>query len=248
MKNFKSLAIAIALVVVGFASLLLWPPLGDGSKYLPDNKEMLRIRSASLAADDTGKKIFGRGSLEIRNGLRVLKLRGSHYETGYQHGILLREELRKGVAMYYGNPMDNFAPFKHMNGLKRFLLKVYFDWKIYRPLMKATPKHYLSEIKGIADGSGLTFAEVFHGNMYSELNMNLVKVLEQKYLGQVAGACTTFVAFNEATADGRLIMGRNTDYSGGGLWDKYQTVVIYEPEDAYRFVNLSSAGIIKCPP
>ncbi|MBI4830808.1 MAG: hypothetical protein HY801_04480, partial [Candidatus Lindowbacteria bacterium] len=213
---------------------------------MPDAGEIKRIRSASLVTSGTGKKTFGQGSLEVRNGLRVLRLRGSHYETGYQHGILLREEIRHGVGTYYGNPMENFAPFKHMSVMKRYLVKMYFDWKIYRPLMKATPKHYLSEMKGIADGSGLTFAEIFHGNMYSELNMNLVKVLEQEYFGQVASACTTFVAFNEATTDGALIMGRNTDYSGGGLWDKYQTVMIYEPKDAYRFVNLSSAGIIKC--
>jgi hypothetical protein len=166
---------------------------------------------------------------------------------GYQHGVLLRDEILHGATPYYARPVENFAPFKHMSALIRFFLAKYFDWTIYRPLLKASPHEYVAELKGLADGCGLAFADIFRGNMLSDLNMNLVKVLEKKALQQAGGnECTSFAAFDKATEDGNLVMGRNTDYSGGGLWDKNQTVVFYEPEDGYKFANVSSAGLLKC--
>src|SRR5690554_2580136 len=39
----------------------------------------------------------GRGWLEQINGYRVLHLKGSPYEMGYQHGALLRDSVRKNL-------------------------------------------------------------------------------------------------------------------------------------------------------
>lgn len=242
-----ALLLVILLVLSGIALVLLWPPLGDGRAYLPNAEELRWLRSTAITKDDKGRRAFGRATHELRGGLNVVKLCGSHYEMGYQHGVLLSDEIRRGAAPYYASPIENFAPFKHMNALMRFLLAKYFDWTIYRPLLKASPKDYLSELKGLADGSGLAFAEIFRGNMLSDFNMNLVKVLEKKALRQAGeSGCTSFAAFNKATTDGSLVMGRNTDDSGGGLWDKNQTVMFYEPEDGYKFANVSSAGLLKC--
>jgi hypothetical protein len=243
-----SLSIIIVLIILlGVAALLLWPALGDGSAYLPNSEELRWLRSTSVVEDEKGRKAFGRASLEFRGGLNVLKLCGSHYEMGYQHGALLEDEVRRGAVLYFAKPADNFAPFKHMNRLSRRLLSKYFDLTIYRPLLKCSPRQYLAELKGLADGSGLGFADIFRGNMLSDLNMNLIKVLEKKALRQaVETGCTSFAAFDGATADGSLIMGRNTDYSGGGLWNKYQTVMFYEPDDGFKFANVGSAGLVKC--
>jgi len=239
--------ILVLMVLLGIAALLLWPSLGDGSEYLPNPEEVRWLRSTSVVEDEKGRKAFGRASVELRGGLNVLKLCGSHYEMGYQHGILLRDEVRRGAVPYFARPTDNFAPFKHMNGISRWLLSKYFDWTIYRPLLKCSPRQYLAELKGLADGSGLDFADIFRGNMLSDLNMNLIKVLEKKALRQAEeGGCTSFAAFDKATADGSLIMGRNTDYAGGGLWDTQQIVMFYEPSDGFRFANVGSAGLLKC--
>jgi hypothetical protein len=242
-----SLLIIILLIVSGIAALLLWPALGDGRAYLPNSEEIRWLRATSVTKDEKGRRAFGRATHELRGGLNVLKLFGSHYEMGYQHGALLKDEIRRGAAPYYARPVQNFSPFKHMSALMRFFLAKYFDWTIYRPLLKASPREYLAELKGLADGSGLAFADIFKGNMLSDFNMNLIKVLEKKAL-RTAGqnGCTSFAAFNKATKDGSLVMGRNTDYSGGGLWDTNQTVVFYEPEDGYKFANVGSAGLLKC--
>jgi len=174
--------ILILLVIFGVAALLLWPPLGDGNEYLPNDEEVRWLRATSVVEDEKGRKAFGRGSVELRGGLNVLKLHGSHYEMGFQHGALLREEIHRGPAPFYTRPIEHFSPFKHLNGILRFFLAKYFDWTIYRRLMQASPKEYLAELKGMADGSGLAFANVFRGNMLSDFNMNLIKVLEKKML------------------------------------------------------------------
>ena len=241
------MTIFVFLIAAAIAALLFWPTLGDGRDYLPNEEELRWLRAMSVTEDEKGRRAFGRATVELRGGLNVLKLRGSHYEMGYQHGALLREEIRRGPVLYYARPTANFAPFKHMNAVLRYFIAKHFDWTIYRRLLKASPGEYLAELKGLADGSGLAFADIFRGNMLSDLNMNLVKTLEKKALKQAGeSGCTSFAAFDKATADGGFIMGRNTDYSGGGLWDTNQTVMFYEPEDGYRFANVSSAGLIKC--
>jgi hypothetical protein len=237
----------VLLIISAIAALLLWPALGDGRDYLPNSEEVRWLRATSIAEDEKGRKAFGRATLEKRGGLNVLKLFGSPYEMGFQHGALLQEEIHRGAVPYFANVTANFAPFKHMSPLKRYFTAKYFEWTIFRPLLNSSPPDCLAELKGIADGAGLAFAEVFRGNLYSELNMNLVKVLEKKALGgQAQAGCTSFAAFDDATPDGRLIMGRNTDYSGGGLWDTRQTVMFYEPDDGHRFANVGSAGLVKC--
>ena len=239
--------VIILLIIAGIAAALLWPALGDGREYLPNSEELRWLESTTVTEDDKGRKVFGRASLERRGGLGVIKLCGSHYEMGYQHGILLKEEILRGAVPFFAKVTSNFAPFKHMSPLARYMTAKYFDWKIFRPLLKCSPTDYLAELKGIADASSLSFAEVFRGNLLSELNMNLVKVLEKKALKpQSPAGCTSFVAFGEATADGKLVMGRNTDYAGGGLWDTHQTVTFYEPVEGNKFINVGSAGLIKC--
>jgi hypothetical protein len=244
--------VIVLLIIASIAAALLWPALGDGGEYLPNSEELRWLGSTTVDEDDRGRKVFGRASLERRGGLSVLKLRGSCYEMGYQHGALLRDEIRDGAVPFFARATENFAPFKNMNPLVRYFTAKYFDWTIFRPLLKFSPPDCLAELKGVADGSGLDFATVFRGNLLSELNMNLVKVMEKKALSgeaplvEAQAGCTSFAAFGDATPDGKLVMGRNTDYSGGGLWDTHQTVMFYEPEDGYNFTNIGSAGLIKC--
>jgi hypothetical protein len=62
----------------------------------------------------------------------------------------------------------------------------------------------------------------------------------------VAAECSDFAASGPATADGKLLVGRNTDYAGQGRWMKGQTVFLYRPKKGHAYVNVSTAGLIKC--
>ena len=239
--------IAIILIlglVIGLFALI--SPLGDGGAHRPSQVELSMLLEADLAEED-GLRVFGGGGLERREGLYVLRLSGSAYEMGFQQGRLLRDEINQGAIPYFDKAVDHMAPFSRMSALIRWLVKRYLDWTIFLPLMRNSPQAFLQELKGLADGCGLPFAQVLRGNLFSELSMCLGKTLARRYAGRLfGGECTTFAASGGMTAGGELIVGRNTDYWGVGLWDRYQTVVFYQPEEGGRFVNLSSAGLLKC--
>ncbi|MCJ7623172.1 MAG: C45 family peptidase, partial [Anaerolineaceae bacterium] len=237
----------IFVMIVIFILFSSYPPIGNGRRYVPSGRLNDRLRTKSILEPGDGRRTFCDASLERRSGLYVLRLKGAPYEMGFQHGVLLREEIRRGALLYHAGSVDNFAPFNQKSDFVRWLLKKYFDWTIYRPLFRNAPKDYLTEIKGLADGCGLPFDVVFRGNMLSEFNMNTAKLTKQAMLKRLqSGECTSFAAFGSNTPDGKVIMGRNTDYSGAGLWDKYQTVMFYEPQDGHRFVNVGTAGLLKC--
>jgi hypothetical protein len=240
------LALVLLLLLVAALIFAFLPALGSGDRYLPSPEELKRLREAAIVEAD-GRRVLGRGSLEQRDGLYVLRLKGSPYEMGYQHGALLAGEIRQGAVPFYDRVVENTSPFNTMSPAGRWFVARYLDWTLYRPLLTHAPRSFVEELKGLADGSGLPFPVIFRGNMLSELKMNLEKRVGRGYSRRLQRSeCTSFAASGEMTPDGGLIVGRNTDYWGVGLWDKYHIVMFYEPDDGFRFVNVSSAGLLKC--
>ncbi|TFF89225.1 MAG: hypothetical protein EU548_07815 [Promethearchaeota archaeon] len=197
------------------------------------------------------KRYFEEAVLEKRNKLYVLHLKGSAYDIGYQHGILLREEIEKGAVKFYSDTLRN----ENLNPLKKLILKQVLKKKIYNPLEKAQPKEILEQFHGISDGSGLSYNTIFRGNHRANITMILTPILFRTYLKKfnnlgidLEEACSTFMATKEATSKGITIVGRNTDYSGVHLWPKYQTISFVEPDDGFKYAQIGSAGVLMWAP
>ncbi|MFW9949275.1 MAG: hypothetical protein ACFFKA_04010, partial [Candidatus Thorarchaeota archaeon] len=180
-----------------------------------------------------GKKYFGKAWMEKRGDLYVLHLKGTPYEVGYQHGVLMKEEIKKGVARIYADPINGG---RRSYSLIKWIMKKYLNLKIFNPIVKAQPREILDQLKGIADGSGISYKTILRGNHHTAVTMIMTPVLFKSYnkkfekLGIKIGACSTFVATKNATSNGLTIVGRNTDYSGIEGWPKYQTVLFVEPK------------------
>ena len=56
--------------------------------------------------------------------------------------------------------------------------------------------------------------------------------------------CTTLAVWGDATADGRLIMGRNADYFGLGLSDRGSLVVVYHPDEGVPVACVTFLGML----
>ena len=208
------------------------------------------LNSENLQTKD-GKRYFGEAWMERRGELYILHLKGSPYEIGYQHGILMSEEIRQGVVDLYADPIGG--------GRKTYspliwLIKQYLNKKVYNPIEKAQPQRLLEQLRGIADGSGVPYKKIFKANHHTAVIMTMTPVLIKQNLkkfnklGIEIGACSTFVATKEATSNGKTIVGRNTDYSGVEGWPKYQTIFFVEPEDGFKYVQIGTAGIIMWAP
>lgn len=88
-------------------------------------------------------------SLKIIDNVKVLTIRGSHYQMGYQHGFLLHDAVRENIRGFLNSSTISMT----------VLLETWDTMKNY------VPDEYIQEIQGIADGSGLSFDQVIAGYM-----------------------------------------------------------------------------------
>jgi hypothetical protein len=98
--------------------------------------------------------------------------------------------------------------FKKPGWLRKIVLK-YLELTICGPLERTTPKQYLEELKGIADGADIDYPTIFIANFLSDFNMSMIPGVIK---GQAAKfeemlSCSSFVATGTATSDGRLVFG-----------------------------------------
>ena len=198
-----------------------------------------------------GKRYYKDAWMEKREGLYILHLKGTPYEIGYQHGILMSEEIKDGAVNLYADPI--FRGKKSYSPLSLFI-KVFLKLKIYRPIEKAQPRELIDQLKGIADGSGVPYKTIFRGNHHTAVYMVMTPTLVKKNLkafnklGIKIGACSTFVTAKAATLNGKTIVGRNTDYSEIEKWPKYQTIMFVEPDNGFNYVQIGTAGVILWAP
>ncbi|MBV8231455.1 MAG: peptidase C45, partial [Planctomycetaceae bacterium] len=93
----------------------------------------------------------GQGFLEDVDGYRVLHVKGTPYEMGYQHGALLRDHVRENTRfLFEEKAKDLKVEVRGINLLnpKRAIGGIAATQKKYVP-----PRFY-EELRGVADGAG----------------------------------------------------------------------------------------------
>lgn len=162
----------------------------------------------------------GDGYLEKVEGTLVVHLKGDYYQLGYQHGKLLTDHVKKMVDIFVkgeGSKSDNEDIMWYLNNREA----------AYQRLEPNIPEKYKDEMRGLADGAGLTFDEVKYMIIFSEFFH-----------------CSGFAIFGKATADGSLYHGRILDYIiNMGLQD-HAVVFMVHPKGANGFINVGFASQI----
>jgi len=159
----------------------------------------------------------GRGYLEIVDGYRVLHLAGTPEEMGCQHGRLLKEAVAANCTHLLAGDGKGLDPL--WRGLAGGILNAVFRGQV--------PDRFLREMKGLADGAGLSFDSVLACNLIPELFH-----------------CSGFALLSKATATGDLYHGRVLDYGVDLRLQDHAVLIIQEPEGRQPFVNVSYAGFI----
>ncbi len=165
----------------------------------------------------------GEGWLEKVDGYLVLHLKGTHYEMGYQQGVLLKESVRKNMYTLLNDKGDTTLVDLGIVKLKpRQAIETIVQ--IQKPY---TPQKYVDEMRGLSDGAEISFNDVRATNFIPEMFH-----------------CSGFSIANSATKDGTLYHGRVLDYAcDWGLQD-HAVLVVAEPKGGIPFVNVSYAGFI----
>ena len=238
--------VVVALLMVG-SYYIRSRSLSSGYAFLPDGLVRERLNGMEVVYRGDAAT-FGAARMERRDGNIILHLRGTPYEMGYQHGVLLEEDIREGVVPLFAVPVGQMPEYRDKPLFLKKLMMKYLEFAVYAPIERNTPRAYLEELRGIADGSGIDYRSIFIANFLSDLTMAMLpRVIARRLKAlKLSPECSDFAASGAATSDGKLIIGRNTDYSGQGRWMAHQTIFFYHPEDQYSYVKVSTAGMLKC--
>ncbi len=170
-----------------------------------------------------------------KDGLRIVKLSGTPYDIGLQHGKLLKDDIMRIYKIYlkdlvYNKWMKEYAILGR-GGKEAYSNPRKVMTKFAKAMEKNIPEEYIQEMKGIADGAQIPYSEV--------LNMN-------SHIDYFAILCSTLIATGPASKDGKLIEARNLDWAQGGLkdLDKFSTVFVIKPEKGHAFVSVFYPGLV----
>jgi len=162
------------------------------------------------------------GKLEWAGDLPILTLGGSPYEIGYQHGSLLRREVRASVE----NAMAFIRKEVGIPFLGKWLAHRTLD-RAWAQMLPFVPDRYLEELQGLSEGAGIPLRTLTRVHALPDL---------------MATTCSSFAAFGKATREGRLIQIRNLDWAIHSDFQRYAAIFVYHPEGKRSFVSLGYFG------
>lgn len=218
-------------------------------------KKYESLYSSKIQQNADGSSSFHRGKLFKRNGIFVLSLHGDNFEMAFQHGKLLQSEIHQGAlpetALMIEKAVKNAIPNVPVvtSAAASYYYKKYTD-----TILKSTLESFgneadsiMLEAYGLSEGSGLTVDQVVRGVLGPE---SIQTVLGDRLKGKavpsvgLANSCTDFVAMNQTTSSGEMIIGRSTDYPLNKYFDRFPTVLYYHPTDgSQKYLSVTSAGL-----
>ena len=201
--------------------------------------------------------ILENASFEEQKGVKILHVKGSPYEMGYQHGYLLADK----IALMINRTLlatSAYVATQTNSDLKRAQEMLWIGQKAAEPFV---PEEFKEEMKGIADGAKdagvkVTFEQILLWNTnYDQWCIYCHPHYwqcddegnpEQSGPKQVAsGGCSSFCAWDEwAGGDGELIFGKNEDNFNMPEQLDNRMMVVADPDDGFGHVFLTYPGMI----
>jgi hypothetical protein len=160
----------------------------------------------------------GKGSLERVEGRLLLRVKGTPFEMGFQHGRLLKDMIRTTVERVIDNKdkvskKPEYTLYKVLRGI------------MHTRLLPHVPKNLIEEMKGLSEGSGVPMDDLVAANLFPE-----------------AFHCTGAALHGKATHDGSLYHVRILDYMTDIGLQETAIIVIAEPEGRRAWLNVGFAG------
>ena len=168
--------------------------------------------------------------------LRLIKVHGSPYQRGLQHGRACGDLIRRYPDVLLAvlraeaqwRALDTAGPFPTRDDLVARAMR-------FLPSLEAFAPHLVEEVRGIADGARLPFAEVLLVNVRAEI-MGLTTA---------DAHCTAFAVGRSATADGSVLSGQNLDQDP--LNRDLMIMLHVEPDEGPAMLMCSFAGLVGYP-
>ncbi len=133
--------------------------------------------------------------MKRQNRLQVIECGGTPYEIGRQYGEAAKENVIKSAEIFFSSLENGFY--------KAAKDRVIYASQRYLNNVRIFDADSIERVKGMAEGAGLSFDEVFAIQCWSDILVN--------YPG-LTGMCTSFAVAGAATRDGITIIGQNVDW------------------------------------
>ena len=176
-----------------------------------------------------------RGKRPIKHTWRVIHISGAPFERGYQHGRLLRAELRR---------IFDTLPFLVEKFFNMTIDKYYTICRTQiSPTVKNEFPEFYEEIRGICHGAknqglSLTVDQLLAWNAVHSMREYLKLTKKNKIQH-----CSAFIATGDATTDGQMVMAHNThcDFVSGSF---FNIIMYVTPSTGLPFVMQTCAGFL----
>lgn len=172
-----------------------------------------------------------KGHLDRLHGELVLFTEGSAYEAGFQHGYLLRDEIRTYYREYFESKL--MPAVKPVPGFA-------YSWAA-RSLAKELTPDERAEIKGVAAGASLPEDQI----LMMQANppwASPVTWFGDRPLPRPLFGSEAFVARGPATVARGTIAGFNVSGLDFGVRHRYSLLRVHRPEKGYAFVTPGFMG------
>ena len=202
---------------------------------MPADTDILQLKSESR----DGKVWLGQSWLGHRDGLLVVRLKGSPFEMGYASGVLLKDRVHtlenEFLDMIHGYVPENW---------KLQVLKCYVIYR-NRHLSDFIPLDYRLQIYGLTLGCPDVHPEL--GDYYNRfLNYHAAHDVSYMMIDNPLvsrAGCTAFGAWGGSTGNGHLITGRNFDWEAAEVFSRDRVVIMCEPNQGIPSISLAWAGM-----
>jgi isopenicillin-N N-acyltransferase-like protein len=241
MKRFKKILIVLAIVVVGgwLTGKLLMRMWTAKPPPLPAD---VSIMSAQPETRD-GKTWLGQSWVTKREGLTVIRLKGSPFDMGYASGKLLEKEMHvledEFLAMVRGYVPQNWK----LNILKTYV--IYRNRKLSSYVSLEDRQTIYGTILGCSDIHP-ELGDYYNRMLNYHAAHDISYMMIDNPLVSKAG-CTSFGAWGGATENGHLITGRNFDWEAAEVFSRDRVVILSEPDGKIPYISVawaSMAGVV----
>ncbi len=188
----------------------------------------------------SGQHYYSIGDNWIRRnkyGIWEMYLHGKPFERGVIHGKLAKE-LVVEQEMAMDQMLNTLIPNSVYKNFLRILVGIF-----NRNLEHYVPEEYREEIYGVSFSASEKFKNIApayqrlmnyhaaHDIGHAVQNMNLV-------------GCSAFAGWDNASADGKLIIGRNFDFYAGDRFAKEKILMFSRPDKGYPYASVTWGGFI----
>ncbi|UAB83486.1 acyl-CoA--6-aminopenicillanic acid acyl-transferase [Zunongwangia sp. SCSIO 43204] len=204
---------------------------------LPNVTGISKIDTVRTKISDTHYSLGKNNLFQNKYGVWELYIEGDALELGLANGALTQDLIHHQENAFMGK-INEMVP---SEGYRNFLKKLvsWFNRKMYLYV----PEEYKQEIYGVSR-FGLKkydeFAPAYLRMLYFHGAHDIGHALQDLMLV----GCTSFAAWDDKTADGKLLLGRNFDFYAGDEFSNQKMVAFVNPDDGHKFMMYTWGGMI----